>query len=552
MTLATRPDEDRAYLGAVYTPGALATWVAYMLAEYAPAGIQTVMDPACGNGALLRAAAEYIPGIKQLVGIDISTDAVDSLRTGVGAAASSILADTLALTGGELPHADAVITNPPWGGVLPRSRGELRAAGFELAKGQVDSWDLFVEWSVKHLPQGTTVAAILPDALFAPEHTDTRRLLVRSTQLKVVARLGEGWFPGVYRGVAVVVYTVGAGNDSNLVRCVRLPHEARKRVLAGSQDLAEAAARVEELALQGQWLNDPDVPLSPSVHSRESPRVGAIETHGGNWLSWVEPGRGIEMGKAGLLIRCCRCGHHFPRPKAEPGPCKVCGSADRWREVDAVTFAKRPPGNEWAPLIVGEDVRRYEAVPSRWVRLGLPGVNYKLSSLYAQPKLLVRKTGLGLQAAVDRTASYTTQVVFHFLPRACCPPFALDYLQGVLCSRVLLAYHLRRSGETEWRSHPYVTPKTLARLPIPTPSPGTDQWHQAQAIAEASAEARRAPASKREPADLVVEELVAGLFHLNEQMCYWVSEVLGSAEELQAFSTVQLPRGATLRAVRAT
>jgi hypothetical protein len=156
--------------------------------------------------------------------------------------------------------------------------------------------------------------------------------------------------------------------------------------------------------------------------------------------------------------------------------------------------------------------------------------------VYARPKLLVRKTGLGLNASVDTSGSVTNQVVFHYLLKPDAPDFFLHYLEGVLCSSVMLALHVARSGETEWRSHPYVTPKVLGSLPIP--SPNTARWNhgQALAIAEAAQAVRLAPPGRKATAELRVDRLVAGLYGLDASACDWVASVLSRTERLQAFA----------------
>jgi hypothetical protein len=181
----------------------------------------------------------------------------------------------------------------------------------------------------------------------------------------------------------------------------------------------------------------------------------------------------------------------------------------------------------------------------------VPGINYKRPETFAQRRLLIRKTGVGLKAAIDESGAYTTQVVFHVQSKADAPSFLLEYLQGVLCSRVLLAYHLRRSGDSEWRSHPYVTPETLQDLPIPWVGPeGGKTWRQAEAIAEAAV--KRASCSDTADADELdvhVDRLVAGLYGLNVEECRWVLEVLDQTQPLQAFVTMRLSDRERLRPI---
>jgi hypothetical protein len=112
----------------------------------------------------------------------------------------------------------------------------------------------------------------------------------------------------------------------------------------------------------------------------------------------------------------------------------------------------------------------------------------------------------------------------------------------------MLAYHLKRTGENEWRSHPYVTQKTIAELPIPLISEGGPKWRQARAIASAVAE-RRQNISSDPLTDLHVDSLVAGLYDLDSKACAWVLNVLDEAQSLQSITTMRADIS-QLRAVR--
>jgi hypothetical protein len=63
------------------------------------------------------------------------------------------------------------------------------------------------------------------------------------------------------------------------------------------------------------------------------------------------------------------------------------------------------------PIIVGEGVNRYYVSPIKYIDTSKPGVNYKEPELYEPPKLVVRKTGIGIYATLDNSNAYTTQVV---------------------------------------------------------------------------------------------------------------------------------------------
>jgi adenine-specific DNA-methyltransferase len=106
----------------------------------------------------------------------------------------------------------------------------------------------------------------------------------------------------------------------------------------------------------------------------------------------------------------------------------------------------------------------------------------------------------------------------------------------------LLAYHLKQTGENEWRSHPYVTQKTIAELPIPSISEGQTNWRQAKAIAGAVRQRRRDKCTSKD-GDLHIDSLVAGLYGLNQRGCAWVLNVLEEAQSLRAITTMRAEPG---------
>lgn len=518
---------DSAARGAVYTPPGLARWVALRLLGALPAGPLTVADLACGRGALLNAVADSRRGVR-LVGVDIDRD---DLRIAAAAlpGARWIEADALTLSA-EVGPFDGIILNPPWGVSLPHGRDELRALGYTLAQGQFDSANLFVELALSMLrPQGVA-AFILPDSIFFPEHVRLRRLLLEQTQALLVARLGEGFFRDVFRGTGVVIVRRGKPAPDHDVECLRLAVEDRRAILAGERDLDAVATAQSHRVPQTRFARSWDLDIS--VRSEHAGFVNKLRSHRAPWSQSFNSGRGVELSKSGRVVRCPACGHAWPLPRVDRTlECRACRSTSASDTLPVKTLvrplAEAEPG--WAPLIAGVDVQRYRCVPTHAIRVGVPGINYKSDDVPRGERVLVRKTGVGLRTALTNSPAYTTQVVFHYTPLGDAPPFLAAYVQGVLSSRVMLAYHLLDSGESEWRSHPYVTQKVIGNLPVPDLGLEPELHEQAEAIARAARAYSRAPS---EAADLAVETLVAQLFGLDAADVGAVACVLNEAQDL--------------------
>ena len=246
-----------------------------------------------------------------------------------------------------------------------------------------------------------------------------------------------------------------------------------------------------------------------------------------NWEDHVHFGRGIEIGKRGLTVRCDTCGQHRPiRGMTVPQMCKFCGAV--LSDPSTITIiSKSPNGPGWTNLIVGEDIDRYSATPSRAIKLDVPGIRYKPWEHFRTKKLLIKKTGVGIRTATDETNAAAIQAVFYVTPKEARNSWLVDYLQGILNSRPMLAWYLRWSGENRWRSHPYVTPSVLKDLPVPEPFSDSRLWDVAQAIAAKATRARHGD----KDADHEVDHLTYLLFDLDAEAREWVCRVLQDTDD---------------------
>lgn len=532
--------------GAVFTPDYVAQWVASLVRENCNILEPVIADFGCGSGNLLAAAAQEFPS-GTLVGVEIDRASAALAQERLGSRAKVIVDDFLvpaSLLGappsthwieriGAQP--DVLIMNPPWGASHNLTKQYVGSSGLTLAQGQFDTYDLFCELALQIVRPGGVFAFIIPDSIFLPEHEDLRRLLVARTSLILIARLGEGIFQGVYRGCAVVIGRCIQATIGHRTECVRLTKVHRDGLREGNS-LADCRREAAHWVPQARFEKNSGCRFDIDVSVNDE-TVDRVVNCCGNWTSELKSRRGTELSKFGRIVLCDECGAARPQPKLESAECLQCGAL--LRNKPHVIVADAPSGEGlWKPFIVGEDVRRYSAEPRRWIRADLRGINYKEPHSAGVPRILVRKTGIGLNAALDASNALTNQVVFEYTLRGHTKfDFSyLHYVLGVLCSRILLAVHLKRGGELEWRSHPYVTQKTLAELPIPLPKPNTREWHQAAAIAGAVKRQLNG-----EDSDLEIEALVAGLYGLSAEDMTWVAQVLSSAGNLEAIRNLRLP-----------
>ncbi len=480
------------------------------------------------------------------VGIDIDPRASLAAQVKLGPTARVFVQDALdPTTDWGRPSPDAIIANPPWGTQLPYSRDFYRLSGFGLASGQFDISSLFVEKALSLTRPGTVVGFILPDFLFQPEHRGLRKLLLGHT-LVTVARLGEGIFPNVSRSATVIILRNGPAPKGHLVNCFQVPSSGSRMSRRASDPSSVLKHLHSHQVPQEQFRSNPDHVFDTTQDSSSYSIFRRFMAPPS--LKWEETfflGRGIEIGKNGLTAACKECGNYQPiRRLQESTICKSCGAMIP-RDQTTSIVSKSPMRPGWSELIVGEDIDRYSATPSRQIKLGVPGIRYKTLDHFHKKKLLIRKTGVGIRTATDETNAAAVQAVFYVTPKQTWDSWLLDYLQGILNSRPMLAWYLRWSGENQWRSHPYVTPRVLKSLPVPEPSSDSTVGDLAQAIAAKAARARLGDNG----AEHDVDQLTYRLFGLGAEASDWVSNVLHDTDDsLEYFQRMRQVRPPTTAA----
>ena len=156
--------------GQVFTPARLARLVAAeVLAPLAGDRPLVVLDPACGDGAFLAAAAEVAAGLGRAVElIGVERDPALAAACRVRLPAATIHQAEVLLAAPPLPLADAVVGNPPYVRSIrlkasdPDLWSALRGRSAATAHGEWDLYGVFLERALGWVRPGGRVGLVTP------------------------------------------------------------------------------------------------------------------------------------------------------------------------------------------------------------------------------------------------------------------------------------------------------------------------------------------------------------------------------------------------------
>ena len=425
---------NRRRTGAFFTPRAIADLaIEEALDPFLRPGANpedlSIVDPAAGGGAFLLAAARRLGGrLTGLVGVDRDPGAVAVSGLALGRAfprggRPDLQVGDALLDPPEVLRKpgsfDAVLGNPPF---LNVKRGTLRPdhsalqARFRTARGQYDTWALFLELALNLLRPGGRYALVLPRPFLASEsYEDIRRMILTRGSLERVADLGTP-FPGAHVEAVVVVGI----------------KEARPRPLR-FLDLTRSPPTSRPGPVCTDFLDLPHAAISIACGREDMAFLRAMERAPQRLGAVVHITRGLE------------CGKRHPALLAAPGPGRT-------------------------PCLLGDQVDAFRTATPAYLALDrLPESKRKSSSLFCpRPKLLVRRVAPTLKAAVDETGAYTLNTLYVLLAREPDTPDDFYYvLAALLNSSLVRRYHGLAFAASD-RLFPYIRISQLARLPLPS------------------------------------------------------------------------------------
>jgi len=443
---------------------------------------------------------------------------------------------------------DVCIGNPPWGADLSKNADYLERV-YDLAEGQYDSYELFVELSKKILKKGGIWGFVIPDSIFNPEHKNLRKFLCLENQIEAIIKLGEGFFKGVFRSSVIIIFKKKNPQKDHLISALTLFREDRKKLMKGKTSISKIEMERGMLIPQKRFAEDENFIFDITKSVEDERIMQKMESNRIDWNWILDISRGVEFSESGLVIQCPNCFKWDNPPRKRKGKyqTKKCSHCGVEYEVDEalkkeIIVSKKKKKETDKPFISGKSVNRYYTGEVKYLDITKEGITYKDSSLYDGPKILVRKTGIGIYATIDNTGAYCPQVVFIFKLREKIPEkyqnLKMEYILGVLNSRVILYYYYKKFGEVEWKSFPYVTPKTLRQLPLPNidfSSPEEKDMHDRIAEKVSDILHKTEDFGKL---DFEIEELVMNVYGITPEMKVHIWRELKKVQKLRIIGEV--------------
>jgi SAM-dependent methyltransferase len=363
---------------------------------------------------------------------------------------------------------DAVVGNPPWGQKVIENAADVKRyirRRYPSTKGIYDMFRPFLERAIQLLRGGGALGMVLPDIVLLKDYEATRRCLLANLSLERI----DVW------GMAFA----SAAMDAVTVVATRSPAGPRQRVTATVHELETPFS--QSIPQSDFWLN-PRLTFNLFITPQKRQLLKKVQQH--RPLGDVfEVHEGVHSGNirsdlfvAENLDHTCR-ELYFGRGEIEP-------HLLRWQGKH-IRLAAMPDG---------KTAGRYaNAGKAEW---------------HERQKILVRRTGDYVLAAVDRDRRYASNNFFLVFPKEACQ-LDLDGLCALLNSRFMTSY-FRTIEPRRGKVFAELKIKHLAAFPLP--SKGTlcaalnEAGMQRSKLAEERSQARF-------PADAVLAR-AAGLLDL--------------------------------------
>lgn len=189
---------NRKASGVYYTPTDVVTRLCKGLKSVKSG--KTVLDPCCGTGNfILQLPSDF--DYKDVYGSDIDSLSVKITRINYALKYNIYDKDIIYshikerdyLKNSDEIKFDYIIGNPPWGyNYSEKEKSELREEFLCATGSNIESYDVFVEQTLKNLKVNGILSFVLPEAILnVKSHTPVRKILIKNNSLQRIEILGN-------------------------------------------------------------------------------------------------------------------------------------------------------------------------------------------------------------------------------------------------------------------------------------------------------------------------------------------------------------------------
>jgi len=310
---------------------------------------------------------------------------------------------------------DCVIGNPPWvqSSSIDNKHKQFYQKKYRTADKQYDLFCLFTEKSINLLNKNGLHAFIVPDRFLNNEdYYGYRKYILENSGIKEIFQVGEDIFDNVTMPSCIYI-----------LRKIRTKNVNYKYIINNNfNNQVSNIVNLDNILKEERYY----------FHVSLNPKMMNIcnKIRNNNYLSYyVDNGRGVEIGKKAEIIT-------------------------------------KDNTNNFKRFLIGGDVSRYIIKWSNnYLELNKKGINYKIPELYEGEKILLRKTGHGINATYDSNDFWVIQVIYIFKKKKNIKE-DLKYILGILNSNLIYNYYYEIFGEKDKKAFPHFRQTQFLKLPI--------------------------------------------------------------------------------------
>ena len=464
---------------------------------------------------------------------------------------------------------DLIIGNPPWGGQVSDGAEQWvnNEFGDEFDVDNMDTYELFILVACEYLDDDGRLAYVLPKTLLRSEKAEIRQHLLDNYEFERFHIMGADWFGSDIRMSTVTLQLKNTDPDpENTFRSMTLVDEDRRKAIEGELSLSQLESAYSFDIPQSRCQESGEI--EPFRYVEDDELLTTMESNSIPVGAFCESHRGVELNKAGHVIKCPACAKWISPPRGrDPDTEKTCNYCDvtfeyQDRLAEEYLIHDNPDVGDELYMDGDSFDARYDELDIKSLSLGYDGVNYKDRDVYEGDKLFIREAGVGLSVAYHGDVVYCPRSVYVYkirsdrddmldwyvdvdlddedteyegkwtdpenVPTGVNTETFHKFLLGLMNSRVLHYYMFKRSGEIDAaEAFANMRQGDIRELPVPVADLATDAGREtAREIAECVDEMQNG-GSLGDATDLKIDRLLLDLYGLRPADLPYINSQMG-------------------------